>query len=80
MLQSERHVNRVYERGCKEYSKDFTVALKMIDVFDQKQMYNSEITGKENASKALELYYVDVSDEFSYLLCAWLCMFHVYVS
>ena len=52
----------------------------MIDVFDQKQMYNSEITGKENASKALELYYVDVSDEFSYLLCAWLCMFHVYVS
>jgi len=33
--------------GCK----DFTVALKMYCVFNEKQMYDSVIKGKENASK-----------------------------
>jgi len=37
--------------GCKEYCKDFTVALKIFDVFNTKQQYNSVFTGKENASK-----------------------------
>jgi len=36
---------------CTEYCKDFTVALKMIDVIDKKQMYDSVIAGKENASE-----------------------------
>ena len=31
--------------------KDFTVALKMFNVFNEKQMYSSVITGKENACK-----------------------------
>jgi len=34
-------MKRVYDHaGCTEYCKDFTVALKMIDVIDKKQMYN----------------------------------------
>jgi len=45
-------LTRIYDHaGCKEYCEDFTVALKMIDVFNKKQMYDSAITGKENASK-----------------------------
>jgi len=44
-------LTRVYDHaGCKEYCKGFTVALKMVDVFNKKQMYHV-ITGKENASK-----------------------------
>jgi len=39
--------------GCKEYSKDFTVALKIFDVFNKKQMHNSVSTGKEIAYKYL---------------------------
>ena len=31
--------------------KKFIIALKMIDVIDNKQMYHNVITGKENASK-----------------------------
>jgi len=37
--------------GCKEYCKDFTVALKMIHIINKKQMHDSVITGIENASK-----------------------------
>jgi len=37
--------------GCTEYCKKFTVALKMIDVIDKKQMRNSVITGKEYVSR-----------------------------
>jgi len=34
-------VSRVYDHaGCTECFKDFTVAQKMIDVFNQKQTYN----------------------------------------
>ena len=45
-------LSRDYDHaGCKEYSKDCTAALKLIDVFSTKQMYNSVITGKEHASK-----------------------------
>jgi len=38
---------RVYDHaGCTEYCKDFTVALKMIDVIDKKQICDSVITKK----------------------------------
>jgi len=40
-----------YHAGCTEYCKNFTVALKMIDVIDKTQMHDSVITGKEYASK-----------------------------
>jgi len=43
---------RVYDHaGCKEYCKDITVALKILGVFNKKQMYDSLFTGKKNASK-----------------------------
>ena len=32
--------------GCNEYCKDFTVALKIFNVFDKKQMYDSVVTVK----------------------------------
>ena len=35
----------------------------MIHAIDKKQMYDSVITRKENASR-VELYYTDVSDQF----------------
>ena len=53
----------IVHAGCKEYCKDFTGALKMFDVFNKKQMYDSIIMGKENASY-LKLCYIDVPDEF----------------
>jgi len=37
--------------GCKEYCKDFTLALQIFDVFNKKQMYDSVFPGKGNASK-----------------------------
>jgi len=40
-----------YHAGCTEYCKNFTAALNMIDVIDEKQMHDSVITGKEYASK-----------------------------
>jgi len=40
-----------YHAGCTEYCKNFTSALKMIDVIDEEQMHGSVITGKEYASK-----------------------------
>jgi len=50
---SELHINyksllkRAYNHaGCTKYRKDFTVAIKMINFFDKKQMYDSVITGK----------------------------------
>jgi len=39
-----------YHAGCTEYCKNITVALKMIDVTDKKQMHGSVLTGKEYAS------------------------------
>jgi len=43
-------LTRVYDHaGCKEYCKDFTVALKMLDVFNKKQMHVTVMMGKENA-------------------------------
>jgi len=51
---SELHIHykpllkRVYNHaGCTKYCKYFTVALKMIDVFDKKQTYHNVITGKK---------------------------------
>ena len=55
---SELHIHykslqkRVYNHaGCIQYWKNFTVALKMINVVDKKQTYDSVMTRKENASK-----------------------------
>ena len=55
---SELHIHhksfatKVYfHAGCTEYGKNFTAALKMIDVIDKKQMHDSVIMGKEYASK-----------------------------
>jgi len=52
-----------YHAGCTEYCKNFTAALKMIDVIDKKQMHASVITGKECASKDW-ICVTDVFDEF----------------
>jgi len=39
-------LTRVYNHaGCSAYCKDFTVALKVIDVIDRKYMYDSVNTG-----------------------------------
>jgi len=40
-----------YKSAGKEYCKDFTVALKILDVFNKKQMCVSLITGKGNDSE-----------------------------
>jgi len=55
---SELHIHykslltKVYDpAGWKEYCKDFTVALKMLNSVNKKQMYDSVIKRKENASK-----------------------------
>jgi len=40
-----------YQAGCTEYCKNFTVALKMIDVIDEKQMHDSVITGTNMLQK-----------------------------
>jgi len=37
--------------GCKEYCKDFTAVLKTFHIINKKQMHDSVITGKGNASK-----------------------------
>jgi len=52
-----------YHAGCTEYCKNFTVALKIIDVIDKKEMHDSVITGKEYASKDWTCV-IDVFDEF----------------
>jgi len=55
---SELHIHyksllkRVYNHAeCAEYWKNFIFALKVINVIDKKQMYDSVIMGKENVSK-----------------------------
>jgi len=40
-------------QGAKNIAKDFTVALKLFNVDNKKQMHNSVFTGKENAFKNL---------------------------
>jgi len=45
--------------GCKENCKNFTVALKMLDVFKMKQMYDSLITRKEILPK-IGIYDIDL--------------------
>jgi len=35
-----------YHAGCTKYCKNFTVAVKMIDVIDEKQMHDTVITRK----------------------------------
>jgi len=55
---SELHIHhksllkRLYDHAeCAKYRQKFTFALKNINVIDKKQMYDSVIIGKENASK-----------------------------
>jgi len=71
---SEPHIHykslltRVYDHaGCKEYCKDFTVALKMLDVLSMKQMYDSVFTGQVNASK-----------NCNYIISMFLTSFNIY--
>ena len=47
-ISSENSLNHA---ECAEYWKKFTFALKMINVIDEKQMYDSVIMGKENVFK-----------------------------
>jgi len=58
----------VYDHAwCKEYCKDFIVALTISDVFNKEQMYEcnySVITGKKMLFWRLALYLIDVSDKF----------------
>jgi len=61
-------LKRVYNQaGCTEKWKNFTVALKMINFIDKKQMYDSVTTEKENASK-----------ERNYIISLFLTSFNVY--
>ena len=64
-------VTRVYyHAGCKEYCKNFTVALKMIGVIDEKQMPESAVTPKEYASKDWTCVISMVSTSFHvYFVC-----------
>jgi len=71
---SELHIyyksllKRVYNRaGCTKYWKDFTLALKMIDAIDKKHMYDSVVTGKENAS-----------EEWNCIISMYLKSFNIY--
>jgi len=54
---SELHIHsslatRVYyHAGCTKYCKNFTVALKMIDVIDKEQMHDSVTTGEKFTSE-----------------------------
>jgi len=50
----------------------------MISVIDKKQMYDSVIMG-EKCFQGVELYYINVSDEFKCLFYVWLCMYYVYM-
>ena len=73
----------VYDHaGYREYCKDFTVALKIIDVIYKKQTWDSVITAKENASKdenciiiilmfltSFIIYFV-----FDYACFMWMCL------
>jgi len=43
--------------------KKFTFALKIINVIDEKQMYNS-VYGERKCFQEVELYHIDVSGEF----------------
>jgi len=40
-----------YHAGCKEYCKDFSVTLKMFNLFNKKQISDRVITRKGNASE-----------------------------
>jgi len=61
-------LTRVYDHaGYKEYCKDFTVALKIFDVFYKTQMCDSVITGKENGFK-----------DWNYIISIFLTSFFIY--
>jgi len=54
-------------QDVQNIEKDFAVVLKMIVVIDKKQMYDSVIAGKENAS-----------EEWHCIISVFLTSFHVY--
>jgi len=73
---SELHIHyksllkRVYNHAeCTKYWKDFTVALKMIDAIDKKQVHDSVIVGKENASKEWDCIMPMFLTSFMSILC-----------
>ena len=70
---------RVYDHaGYQEYCKDFTVALKMFDVFNKRQMYDNVIMGKENASRDWNCIISMFLRRFNVCyICS--CMFYVYM-
>ena len=53
-----------YHAGCTEYCKNFTVALKMIDVIDKKTNARQFHYGERICFKRLDLCNIDVFDEF----------------
>jgi len=78
---SELHIHckslatRVYHHaGCTEYCKNFTVALKMVGVIDEKQMPESAVTPNEYASKDWTCVISMVSTSFNvYFVCGCAC-------
>jgi len=58
--------------GCKEYCKDFTVALKFFDVFNKKQMYDDVFTGKEIAYKNLNCILLTFLTSFNINFCLFM--------
>jgi len=47
----------------KKILQDFSVSLKVLDLFNKKQTYGDVITEEENAFEDLELYCIDDSDK-----------------
>jgi len=72
---------RVYDHArCKEYCKDFIVALKIFNVFNKKQMYNSVFMGKEIAYKNLNCILLMFLTSFNYLFLFGYACFTVCVA
>jgi len=61
-------MNKYNHAACAQYWKKFTFALKIINVIDKKQMYDSTIMRKKCFQglewKCIIIYDIDISDEF----------------
>ena len=71
-------LTRVYDHAkCKEYCKDFTVVLKVLDIFNKKKVRQCN-HGERKCFSRFELYYyyTDVSDFFKiYFVFGYECFF-----
>ena len=66
-------LTRVYvHAGCKQYCKYFSVALKIFNVFNKEQMYDSVMMGKESASEDWNC--ITVYEYFWRVLTSTLCL------